>query len=191
MKKWRVVLVCGVVMACCALASAQAQPATVASVFNDAVSSVEHDFIPAAEAMPANKYSYAPTKGNFKGVRTFAQEVKHVATTNYLLGAVILGEKPPVEIGKSENGSDSIQGKEAILKYLKDSFAYLHKAMDSINQQNMVEPIKAPWGRDTNRLAMAVLASGHPFDHYGQMVEYLRSNAIVPPASQPRPAKKK
>lgn len=160
---------------------------TVAGVLNQSVSSAEHDFVPAADAMPADKYSYAPTAGEFKGVRTFAQEVKHAATTNYLLGAVILWEKPPVEIGKSENGSDSIQSKEAIMKYLKDSFAYLHKAIGTITEKNMLEPIKAPWGSDTTRLSMAVLAAGHPFDHYGQMVEYLRSNGIIPPASRPRP----
>ncbi len=167
--------------------SGMEKPATVAGVLNASLSGVENDFVPAAEAMPADKYSYAPSQGDFNGVRTFAEEVRHVATTNYVFGAVILGEKSPVEVGKSENGSVSIQSKPAITKYLKDSFAYLHKAFDTIDERNMLEPIKAPWGTDTTRLAMAVLAAGHPFDHYGQMVEYLRANGIVPPASRPRP----
>jgi uncharacterized damage-inducible protein DinB len=191
MKALKVVSICCLVITCSALALAQMggmeKPPTVASVLNQSISGAEHDFVPAAEAMPADKYSYAPTQGNFQGVRTFAQEIKHVATTNYLFGAAILGEKPPVEEGKSENGPDSIQSKQAIMKYLNDSFAYLHKAVSTINEKNMLEPIKAPWGSSTTRLAMAVLAAGHPFDHYGQMVEYLRSNGIVPPASRPQP----
>lgn len=158
---------------------------SIASVFNHSLSNTEREFVSAADAMPAEKYSYAPTSGEFKGVRTFALEVRHVATVNYEMGAVILGEKSPVEMGKNENGSDTLQSKEDIMKYLKDSFAYLHKAFASLNQENLVIPIKSPWGNGTvTRLGMALIGVSHPFDHYGQMVEYLRSNGIVPPASR-------
>ncbi|MGH9498774.1 MAG: DinB family protein [Terriglobales bacterium] len=157
---------------------------TVTQVLHDSVKAVEGEFVPAADAMPEGKYSFAPTSGEFKGVRTFAQQVKHVAAVNYILGASILVEKPPVELG-GENGPDSITSKADIMKFLNDSFAYLHKAVGSVDEKNMTEPIKHPFGPgETTRLAMATLSVGHCFDHYGQMVEYLRMNGIIPPASR-------
>ncbi len=164
--------------------AAKPEPQTVSQVLAHSVTSVEHEFVPAAEAMPEDKYAFAPTTGEFKGVRTFGQQVKHVAAVNYILGSGILGEKSPVDTG-GENGPDSIKSKADIIKYLKDSFAYLHKAAESINETNLVAPTKNPFGEGTaTRLALATGAVGHCFDHYGQMVEYLRLNGIIPPASR-------
>lgn len=157
---------------------------TVSQIEDRLVSNVEGEFVPAADAMPEDKYSFAPTNGEFKGVRTFAQQVKHVAAVNYMVGAAILEEKPPVEL-TGENGPDSIQSKAEIMKFLKDSFAYLHKALSSINEKNQTDMIKSPFGEGkVTRLGIATLALWHPFDHYGQMVEYLRMNGIIPPASR-------
>src|SRR5690349_2093058 len=170
-----------------AMVMAQAKPEaprTVSQAMDRAVTGVEREFVPAAEAMPEDKYTYAPSGGEFKGVRTFAQQVKHVAAVNYLVAADMLGEKPPVELG-GESGPDSIKTKADIVKFLKDSFAYVHKAAGAINEQNQLEAIKNPFGEGTaTRLGMATLIVGHCFDHYGQMVVYLRSNGIVPPASR-------
>jgi hypothetical protein len=153
-------------------------------VLDHGVASVEGEFVPAAEAMPEDKYSFAPTSGEFKGVRTFAQQAKHVAAVNYLVGSAILEEKPPVDLG-SENGPDAIKTKADIVKFLKDSFAYVHRAVRTINDANLLSPIKSPFGEGmVTRLGMATLIVGHCFDHYGQMVEYLRMNNIVPPASR-------
>ena len=164
--------------------AAKPEPKTVSQVLNGAVTNVENEFVPAADAMPEDKYSFAPTTGEFKGVRTFTQQVKHVAAVNYILAAAILEEKSPVDTG-GENGPDSVTSKADIIKYLKDSFAYLHKAALSINDKNLVAPVKNPFGEGTaTRLALAPGAVGHCFDHYGQMVEYLRLNGIVPPASR-------
>ena len=161
-----------------------AGPPTVSQVMDRGVTGVENEFVPAADAMPEDKYSFAPTNGEFKGVRTFAQQVKHVAAVNYLVGAAILEEKPPVELG-GENGPDSIKTKADAVKFLKDSFVYVHKAVGSINEGNLLSPIKSPFGENTvTRLGMATLIVGHCFDHYGQMVVYLRMNTIVPPASR-------
>jgi hypothetical protein len=160
-------------------------PRTVTQVLDRAVTNVEKEFVPAADAMPEDKYGYAPTGGEFKGVRTFAQQVKHVAAVNFELGAAILQEKPPVEIGDDESGPGSVKSKAQIMQFLKDSFAYMHKAIATINAQNEVESIKSPWGQNTiTRLGIATLTVGHCFDHYGQMVVYLRHNGIVPPASR-------
>ena len=157
---------------------------TVSQIEDRLVSNVEGEFVPAADAMPEDRYSFAPTNGEFKGVRTFAQQVKHVAAVNYLIGAAILEEKPPVELG-GENGPDTITSKADIVKFTKDSFAYLHKALSSINEKNQTDQIKSPFGEGkVTRLGIATVDLWHCFDHYGQMVEYLRMNGIVPPASR-------
>jgi uncharacterized damage-inducible protein DinB len=169
------------------MAAAQAgsaQAPTIPGVLDRQLSSVEREFVSAAEAMPEDKFSYAPTNGEFKGVRTFAQQVSHVAFTNYVIFAAVLGEKPPAET-KGENGPETLKTKADIVKYLKDSFAYAHKGIATINAQNAVEPIKSPFGSGTaTRLGLATLTVGHCFDHYGQMVVYLRTNGIIPPASR-------
>src|ERR1700758_2170246 len=118
---------------------------TVTQSLDRTVTNVEHDFVPAAEAMPEDKFNFAPTDGEFKGVRTFAQQIKHVAAVNYELGAAILEEKPPVDIG-DEAGPASITSKADVIKYLKDSFAYVHKAIGTINETNLVETVRSPFG---------------------------------------------
>ena len=178
------------VVLCCsgfALGQMPAPPPakTPGDALNMALGIVEHDFVPAADAMPEDKYSFAPTNGDFKGVRTFAQEVKHVAAANYMFGAGILQEKPPVELG-SENGPDTLKTKAEIMKFLNDSFAYLHKAMASVTEKNELDQIDTEFGMKASRLGFASFAVAHPLDHYGQMVEYLRMNSIIPPASRPQ-----
>jgi len=160
-------------------------PKTPGDALNGALEIVEHDFVPAADAMPEDKYSFAPSNGDFKGVRTFAQEVKHVAAANYMFGAGVLQEKPPVDLG-SENGPDSLKSKAEIMKFLNDSFAYLHKSLASITEKNQLDQIDTPFGQKVPRLSFATFAVAHPLDHYGQMVEYLRMNSIIPPASRPQ-----
>lgn len=170
-----------------ASAFGQAKPdehLTVSQIMDRSLKPVEGEFVPAADAMPEDKYSFAPSNGEFKGVRTFAQQIKHVAAVNYLIGAAILEEKPPVDTG-GESGPDSMTSKADIMKYLKDSFAYLHKALASINESNQTAEMKNPFGDGkTTKLGFATVALWHPFDHYGQMVEYLRMNGIIPPASR-------
>jgi uncharacterized damage-inducible protein DinB len=157
---------------------------TVAQVLDHSVSSVEHEFVSAADAMPEDKFGFAPTNGEFKGVRTYAEQIKHVAAVNYIFGAAILGEKVPVDVG-DESGPVSLKTKAQIMSYLKDSFAYVHKAVQTINEKNLVEPVKSPFGEGTvTRLSLATSVGAHCFDHYGQMVEYLRMNGIIPPGSR-------
>jgi len=157
---------------------------TVSQVLDHSVANVEHEFSSAAEAMPEDKFGFAPTNGEFKGVRTFGEQIKHVAAVNYIFGAAILGEKVPVDVG-DESGPASVKTKAEILSYSKDSFAYVHKAIQTINEKNLVEAVKSPFGEGSvTRLGLATSVSAHCFDHYGQMVEYLRMNGIVPPASR-------
>jgi uncharacterized damage-inducible protein DinB len=160
------------------------QHRTVGEVIDHSISNLEHEFESAADAMPEDKYGFAPTNGEFKGVRTFGEQVKHVAAVNYIFGAAILGEKVPVDVG-DESGPASLKSKAEILSYLRDSFAYVHKALATINETNLVQPLKSPFGEGTvTRLGIATSVSAHGYDHYGQMVVYLRMNGIVPPASR-------
>ena len=168
---------------------APSSPPSLDRVLNNQLRGVEHEFVDAADAMPEDKYNFAPTQGEFKGVRTFAQQVKHVAATNYMIGAAILGDtKPPVDIGEGENGPDKITSKADIMTFIKGSFEYMHKAMSSVNSESkFTDLVKSPFGPgQTTRGGLAVLIVGHCFDHYGQMVEYLRMNGIIPPASRPQ-----
>src|SRR5207302_11238597 len=100
----------------------------------------EKVIVSAADAMPADKYGFAPADGEFKGVRTFGQMVKHLSATNYILAAAALGEGPPADAG-DELGPESVRTKDEILKYLKGSFAYLNKAIEVIGQKTA--PVKA------------------------------------------------
>jgi hypothetical protein len=157
---------------------------SVSEVLDRTVLNLEHEFVPAAEAMPEDKFGFAPSNGEFTGVRTFAQQIKHVAAVNYELGAALLEQKPPVDIG-DESGPASVTSKADILKYLKESFEYVHKAIATIEEKNLVQTVKSPFGEGSvTRLGLATSVSSHGFDHYGQMVEYLRMNGIVPPASR-------
>jgi len=149
------------------------------------VSEAEKKVIAVADAMPATKYSFAPTAGEYKGVRTFAQQVKHLAATNYILAAGILGDEPPADAG-DEMGPDSLKTKADIIEYLKGSFVYLHKAVATIDEQNAVikTPPISPLQGSATRLGLAVETLLHTFNHYGQLVEYLRMNGIILPTSR-------
>ncbi|HET7184687.1 MAG TPA: DinB family protein [Terriglobales bacterium] len=161
-------------------------PPTFTMVIDRSLNYPESEVVPAAEAMPDDKYDFAPpaTLGDFKGVRTFGQQVRHVAAANYMICAAMQSEKPPVELG-SENGPAAMKSKADSVKFLKDSYAYCHKAYQALNESNATAQVQSPFGPNkVTRLGLAVLNVGHDFDHYGQMVEYLRMNSIIPPASR-------
>ena len=166
----------------------QAQPSsppTIASVVDSEISNIERQIIDVAEAMPEDKYNFSPERLNipgsdFKGVRTFAVQVKHVAASNYFIWSTITGDKLPDNL-KDGNGPADLKTKADIIKFLKDSFAQGHKAAATLTVDNMLQPVGQ--GKSL-RLHRAEFGVAHAFDHYGQMVEYLRMNGIVPP-SQP------
>ena len=161
------------------------EPPSVTQIMDRTFSNLEREFVPAVEAMPEDKFGFSPSNGEFKGVRTFRQQAMHVAATNYQVAAAILGEKPPVEYGKGDNGPENITSKADVVKFVKDSFAYTHKALQTINDKNLNGWIKNPFGDgQATRLGIGMIVTWHSFDHYGQMVEYLRMNGIIPPASR-------
>ena len=175
----------GVLLLYCTSAPAQAdrsaQPRNVSQVIDFWVSETEQLLVPAADAMPEAKYSFAPSDGEFDGVRTFAEQVKHLGAANYQLAAGTLGEEPPAGTAR-ESAPDSVKTKDQIMDYLRGSFVSLHRAAAALNEKNMNDPIASKGNR--TRLQMLVDALVHSSNHYGQIVEYLRMNNIVPPASR-------
>ncbi len=158
-------------------------PPTIASALDKELSAVEQQVVSAAEAMPEEKYSFAPTAGEFKGVRTFGEQVRHIAAANNMFFGLFFGEK--ADLDAAEKGPAGVTTKVQIVQYLKDSFAKGHKAIATITAGNVVAVLEAaPFPLVNTRLALASFACAHAFDHYGQMVEYLRMNGIIPPASR-------
>jgi uncharacterized damage-inducible protein DinB len=188
MKSIKMLLAVALLLISGRVAGAQdSQPApvhTLSQALDFWISNTEHLVVPAADAMPAEKYSFAPAADGFAGVRTFAQQVKHLAANNYRMAAYIL-EQTPTPDQQSETGPDSVQSKAEIMEYVKGSFVALHRAVASINQENMLTPLTSfPDAKQKTRLQLAVDVVAHSSNHYGQMVEYLRMNGIVPPASR-------
>jgi len=165
----------------------QAPPATptLASAIDREITAIEKQVLDAAEAMPEDKFNFSPESlnlpgANYKGVRTFAVQVKHIAASNYFIWSGLTGDKLPANL-KDGNGPEDIKTKAEILAFLKDSFALGHKAAATLTTENMLQ---TPEHSKSTRLRLATFGVAHAFNHYGQMVEYLRMNGIVPPASQ-------
>jgi hypothetical protein len=157
------------------LMAAQASPA---QAYEKLFTGQEAELVAAAEAMPADKYNFAPTNGTFDGVRTFAQQITHIASAQYFFfgGFGIKPDVDPKAIGKLTN-------KDEVVKALKDSFAFAHRAIETMTAQNAFEEIAEVDGANT-RATIAAVGLAHTNDHYGQIVEYLRMNGIIPPASR-------
>ena len=165
--------------------AAQAPAPTVSQILDRDLRSLERQLVPLAEAMPAEKYGFVPAGGEFNSVRTFGQQVSHAAAVIYAVSAAVLGEKNPSEMGAGENGQASLKTKDDIVKYLKDAVAYGHKGMGGLTEKNLSDLVPSPFGSNkVPRLAMATEAVSHSYDHYGQLVVYLRLSGIIPPASR-------
>jgi len=160
----------------------------IAKVFDDQVSTVEREVLGLAQKMPADKSDFAPSSpGTFTGVRTYALQVRHIATEIFRIGEALNGEKAPVEIGPSDNGPDTLKTKEQIIDYFKTAIAFARKGIATITEKNMNDPV--PFGRNATRASAAAFIGLHSYDHYGQMVVYSRMNGVVP-GRGPAPAGK-
>jgi uncharacterized damage-inducible protein DinB len=160
-----------------------------AKSFDTALSGLEGQFMGLAKAMPAEKYSFAPSAAIFvptqktdylspnnQGVRTFGQMVAHVAQANYFYGGMVGGAKPDVDV----KAIGALKDKEEIVAALEKSFAFVHQAIGTLTSQNAFESVR---GTQT-RASVAAGVIAHGFDHYGQLAEYLRMNGVIPPASE-------
>jgi len=151
------------------------------------LSIIESEMMSAVKAMPADKFDFAPSqaifvpgqKTEFATVRTFAQQATHVAQANYFFYSVVSGLKPEVDM----DGLPKLTKKDDVVAALAGSFAFAHKAIATLTPANAFEVVKLPEPGMWTRGTLAAFGVAHAFDHYGQMVEYLRMNGIVPPAS--------
>jgi len=159
-------------------APAFAAEASPAQVLGKLLSGQEKQVVGVAEAMPADKYNFAPTAGQFKGVRTFGQQLTHVAEAQYFFFGAF-GIKPDID----PKSLEKLTGKDEIIKAVKDSFAFAQKATETITAQNAFEEIEGRDGTNT-RASIVAFSLAHTNDHYGQMIEYLRMNGIIPPGSK-------
>jgi uncharacterized damage-inducible protein DinB len=129
-----------------------------------------------AEQMPESLYGFKATPD----VRSFGQLIGHTADANYAICSAAVGEKNPgmdVEKTKTTKGD--------LTKALGESFAYCEKALATTTDANGGE-IKELFGMKMARLAWLSFAVSHDFEHYGNIVTYLRLNKMVPPSSQGR-----
>ena len=160
-------------------------PKSIAESVGAPLSWAEGEILGLAEAMPENKYSFVPSGGNFKGVRTFAEQVKHVACAQFAFFNEIEGKTPPEHCEKG--GTDKAKTKAELVKYLRDSFEYGNKVLATITEKNALDRVEGPYAAPNTKLGLAVAAVWHMADHYGQLVPYVRLNGIVPPATQQYP----
>jgi uncharacterized damage-inducible protein DinB len=140
-------------------------------------------FVGLADAMPAEKYGFKPTTGEFKDVRTFGEQVKHVACSNSGFFNDIEKKTPPADC--AAGGPSPAKTKAELMAYLRESFDYAQRVLRTMTTANALEPVSGPYGGKSTRIGIATLAVWHGSDHYGQLVVYLRMNGIVPPASRP------
>lgn len=157
-------------------------PKTISGAVGGELGWAEHGFLSVAEAMPESKYSYIPTGGNFEGVRSFGEQVKHVACAQFAFFNEIEGKTPPEHCEKG--GPSKAKTKAELIKYLRDSFDYGDRILATITPQNALDRIEGPYAGPNTRLGLSVTAVWHITDHYGQLVIYLRMNGIVPPVTQ-------
>jgi uncharacterized damage-inducible protein DinB len=147
-----------------------------------------NNIVRTAEKMPEENYGMRP--GAQTEVRTFGQQVTHVATFNFLWCSQAKGEKNP-----SPADLDKLTSKADVMKVLNDAFTYCDGAYAALTDASGAQTIDITQenGRQTRNLRMQLLTLnyGHNNEIYGSMVIYLRAKDITPPASEPRPAQKK
>ncbi len=156
----------------------------VATMYDEQVTLVEHAVVSLAKAMPADAYDFAPTEGRFAGMRSFGEQVTHLATMIYMTSALVLEERSPYGPGTHNNGPDDLRSKDDVLPYLTDAIAYARRAVATLTVDNHLDPVPSAFG-SIPRSAVAAGIAFHSFNHYGQMVVYARMTGVIPPASVP------
>jgi hypothetical protein len=153
-------------------------------VFDAQLATVERDVMSVVEAMPADKFGFVPKDGAFRTVRTFGVQARHIGFCLNEVAVALLGE--PMLPHPDQEGPGNVTSKDDVVRYLKDAFAHAHRALGTLTNDNLLEQIADPYVEKlhTNRLNAATIFLSHTWDHYGQMVEYLRMNNLTPPVHQ-------
>lgn len=161
----------------------QCRVVTIAKALDNGYARLERQIIQIADEMPADRYSFRPSPD----VRTFGEQLRHVGAVQWVVGAELLHEEPPVDVGDGDSGPLSMTAKAEILKYTMNSFTYIRRAITTINENNVLELIPHPYDPENTKLerfALIVGYASHGWEHYGQLVVYERMNGIVPPSSR-------
>jgi hypothetical protein len=153
-------------------------------VFESQLTAVEHEVMSVVETMPADKYGFTPKDGAFRTVRTFGVQARHIGFCLNEVAVALLGE--PMLPHPDQEGPRNITSKEDVVRYLKTAFEHAHRALGTLTDDDLLEQIADPYVEKlhTNRLNAATIFLSHTWDHYGQMVEYLRMNNLTPPGHQ-------
>ena len=130
--------------------------------------------IRAAEKMPEANYSFKPAPE----VRTFGQIVGHIADDQYYFCSVVKGESKETEIEKT------VKTKAELVANLKEAFAYCDAVYDGFTDAHAAEKIKTFAGERT-KLSILNFNYAHAYEHYGNVVTYMRIKGLVPPSSEP------
>jgi hypothetical protein len=156
----------------------------VRQILDKQLSAAEREAMGVVETMPANKYNFVPTEGAFKNVRTFGVQARHIAFCLNEVAVALLGE--PMLPHADQEGPRNLTSKDDVVRYLKDAFAHAHRALGTLTNDNLLEQIADPYVEKarTTRIDAATIFLTHTWDHYGQMVEYLRMNNLAPPGHQ-------
>jgi uncharacterized damage-inducible protein DinB len=157
-------------------------PKSIAESVSGPLQFAEGNFLGVAEAMPEDKYSFIPTVGKFDDARSFGEQVKHVACAQFAFFNEFEGKKPPDDCEKG--GHDPAKTKAELIKFLKDSFDYSNRVVATLSAQNALDRVEGRYAGPNTKLGISVISVWHITDHYGQIVEYLRLNGIVPPMTQ-------
>src|SRR6202050_1200262 len=182
-----IAFVCLISLAASTPAQKDQVPKTPSEGIGATIGFAQKGFLSVAEAMPEDKYGYIPTGGNFEGVRSFGEQIKHVACFQVAFFNQIEGKTPPDACERG--GPSTAKTKAELIKYLQDSFDYGNKVLATINAQNENDRVEGRYAGPDTKLGMASIALWHITDHYGQLVVYLRLNGIVPPPTQRHPLK--
>lgn len=160
---------------------------TPAATIDSELGIIESEMMGAVKAMPADKFGFAPSQAifvpsqvtDFATVRTFAQQATHVAQANYFFASFVSGVKPDIDV----RAISKLTSKDDVVAALAASFAFAHKSIATLTAANAFEVVKTPEPGLQTRSTIAMFCVAHANDHYGQVVEYLRMNGIVPPSS--------
>lgn len=162
-------------------AAAQTPPPAAASsanpystVIQQQAKTVQGLVLKTAEKVPEELYAFKPTDA----VRSLGGLLGHIADAQFLICRVANGEGV-----KMETPNEKKTSKAEIIAALKDSFAFCDTVAQKINDTNGAEPVKM-FSMQMNKLGVLAFNNNHTWEHYGNLVTYMRLKNIVPPSSE-------
>lgn len=154
---------------------AQAQSNPMSADLKSTWSQIKGNIAKSAEKMPEENYAFKPVPE----VRSYGQLIAHIADANYMICGAAKGEQKSMGVEKSKTA------KADLIAALADSAAYCDAVYDALTDASAAETVRM-FGRERTRMAALQMNVAHDFEHYGNLVTYLRMKGLVPPSSEPR-----